>query len=430
MPHPVRSLTKQETRSSLAWFNWNISLRGVFENTCGGATMVFVAYAIAVGVPRNAIGYFSAALSVACIAQLLCLPLANRVRRRKRFILWLAATEPALMLIAILSAPLLPAEYRAWALCAAAFLAASCLHLTRPFSDDWLATTIPSGLRGRYLGRRSRMVSFAVIATTLFVGLAVDTIGTRNLTGLAALLVMGALFGIAAALTLQRITMHEQIAPVAYRLSDMWAVWRNRPFSKLLLGTLILMLPFFCAVAYYQVFNLDVLHMRPWLIATMSVGYLLVKFLLTPWFGRLCDRYGLRRMLWIAGPVYAAFFFCFPFANAERLWPVMLAWAFVAVADGIYSVAAPASLYATVPAEGARPVYFALYNLISLGAYAIGGVFAVPLLGALAKITWSAGPAQLGGFHLFYALCGVAMIPCSLAVLLFPRRAGRFTSES
>ncbi|MCB1104712.1 MAG: MFS transporter [Cephaloticoccus sp.] len=421
MPHPVRSLTKHETRSSLVWFNWNVSLRGVFETICGGTTMVFVAYALAVGVPRNAMGYFSAVLSVACIAQLLCLPLANRVRRRKRFILWLAITEPALVLLAILSAPLLPPAWRPLVLCAAVFLAASCLHLTRPFADDWLATTIPSGLRGRYLGRRIRVASFAIIAATLIVGLAVDAVGTRNLTGLAALLVTGSVFGIAAALSLQRVTMHEQLAPVAYRLSDWRAVWRNRRFIKLLLGTLIFTLPFFFAVAYYQVFNLEVLHMRPWLIATMGVGYLLVKFLLTPWFGRLCDHVGPRRLLWLAGPIYAAFFLCFPFASADRVWPIILGWAFVAIADGIYGVAAPASLYTTVPAEGARPAYFALYNLISLGAYAIGGVIAVPMLGALARIDWQWGPAALGGYHLFYALCGLVMLPCTAAVLLFPR---------
>lgn len=421
MPHPVRSLTKQETRSSLAWFNWNVSLRGVFETICGGTTMVFVAYALAVGVPRDAMGYFNAVLSVACIAQLLCLPLANRIRRRKRFILWLAITEPAFVLIAILSAPLLPPTFRPLMLCVAVFLAASCLHLTRPFADDWLATTIPSGLRGRFLGRRIRFTSLAIIATTLLVGFAVDMIGTRNTLGLAALLIVGAAFGIAAALSLGRVTMNEQIARPRYQLGEFATALRNPPFRRLLWGTLIITAPFFFAVAYYQVFNLEVLQMRPWLIATMGVGYLFVKLLLTPTFGKLCDRIGPQKMLWCAGPIYAAFFLCFPFADVGRVWPIILGWAFVAIADGIYGVAVPSALYATIPAHGARPAYFALYNLISLGVFAIGGVLAVPLLGFLGDIKWSIGPAKLGGYHLFYALCGAVMIPCTAAALLFPK---------
>ncbi|MCC6416446.1 MAG: MFS transporter [Opitutaceae bacterium] len=421
MSHSVPLLTKTETRSSLHWFNWNISLRSVFDTICGGPTMVFVAFALAIGIPRNMMGYFSAVLSVACIAQLLCLPLANRVRRRKRFILLLAVTEPVLVLLAILAAPTLPEAHRPLILGAAVFLAASCLHLTRPFADDWLATTIPSGLRGRYIGRRIRFISFAIIAATLVVGLAVDAIGTNNIAGLTTLLVTGAAFGIAAALSLSRVTMHEAVASPRYQVREFWSALQNHAFRRLLLGTLIFTLPFFFAVAYYQVFNLEVLHMRPWLIATMGVGYLLVKLLLTPWLGVLCDRIGPWRMLWIAGPVYAVFFLCFPFTDVGRAWPIMIAWAFVAVADGIYGVAAPASLYATVPVDGARPAYFALYNLVSLGAYAIGGLIAVPLLGWLAGIDWALGPAKLGGYHLFYALCGVTMIFCTLAVFLFPK---------
>ncbi|MFZ9683300.1 MAG: hypothetical protein ACO3DQ_08900, partial [Cephaloticoccus sp.] len=81
----------------------------------------------------------------------------------------------------------------------------------------------------------------------------------------------------------------------------------------------------------------------------------------------------------------------------------------------------PACLYATVPAEGARPAFFALYNLVSLGAGAIGGIQAVPLLRALGEVDYSVGLVNLGGYHLFYALCGLLMIPCSAALWLFPR---------
>lgn len=168
--------------------------------------------------------------------------------------------------------------------------------------------------------------------------------------------------------------------------------------------------------------------MRPGLIAAMGVGYLLMKLILTPWLGGICDRVGPRPMLWIAAPIYAAFFLCFPFAEPGRAWPIIVAWAFVGVADGIYGVAAPAALYGTIPAQGSRPAYFAVYNLVSLSCFAVGGVLAVPLLGLLTQIDWSWGPAQLGGYHLFYALCGLVMIPCTAAVLLFP--AGRLKTTA
>ncbi len=420
---PTR-LNKQETRESLGWFNWNVSLRGAFETIGGGTTLVFTAFALAIGVPRDAMGYFTAVISCACIVQLLGMPVAGRVRQRKRFILAVAVAEPLLLIAAVLVTPWLPPELRPLSLGVAVFTAAACLHLTRPFSDDWLATTIPSGLRGRYIGRRIRISSFAIVASTLAVGAGVEVLGKDNADGLAFLLVLGALFGVGAALTLARATKPVVREPATFAMSDLLVVWRTRPFVRLTVGTVLLMLPFYFAGAYYQVFNLEVARMRPWLIAAMGVGYLLVKLLLTPALGRICDRVGPRPLLWAMCPIYVAFFLCFPLVEPGRVWPLIAAWAFVGVADGIYGVAAPAALYGTIPAEGSRPAYFAVYNLISLGCFAVGGVLAVPLLGVLHTIDWSWGPAQLGGYHLFYTLCGLVMIPCTAAVLLFPPRRG------
>ena len=408
------------TRTSLAWFNWNISFRGVFETICGGTTLVFTAFALVIDVPPDAMGFFSAVISFACIVQVLGLPVTAYVRQRRRFILTIAFVEPLLVITAVLITPLLPAALRPFSLGLAVFLAAACLHLTRPFSDDWLATTIPSGLRGRYIGQRIRLSSFAIIASTLVVGAVVEFLGTANGPGLAALLITGGIFGLGAALMLARATEPIAQEPPTFRLGDLRAVFATPAFVRLTIGTLIYMLPFYFACAYYQVFNLRIVGMRPWLIASMGVGYLVVKLLLTPALGRLCDRVGPRRLILLGTPIYIAFFLLFPFAEPGRAWPIMVGWAFVAIADGIYGVAAPAALYGTVPAQGSRPAYFAVYNLASLGAFAVGGVLAVPLLGWLGQIDLAWGPAHLGGYHLFYALCGVVMIPCSAALVLFP----------
>ena len=136
MARAIRTLSKKDTRSSLAWFNWNISLRGVFETICGGTTMVFVAYALVIGVPRDAMGYFSATIGFACILQLLCLPLVSRVRRRKRFILIVAVIEPLLLVAAVLLTPILPPALRPISLGLAVFLAA-CISPGRLPTTGW-----------------------------------------------------------------------------------------------------------------------------------------------------------------------------------------------------------------------------------------------------------------------------------------------------
>lgn len=425
MAFPTRLLSKMETRTSLAWFNWNLSLRGIFETICGGTTMVFVAFALSIGVPKNMMGYFSAAISVACVVQLLCLPLVSRVRNRKRFILTAASIEPLLLIFAVAITPFLPIALRSISLGIAVFLAAACLHLTRPFSEDWLATTIPSGLRGRYIGRRIRLSSLAIIAATLVVGYVVNIIGTENSVGLAILMIVGAGFGVAAALTLTRATMPVSNQSAQFDISSMREVLGTKPFMRLLMALVLFNLPFFLGVAYYHVFNLEVLKMSPWLISCMGVGYLLVKLFATPWFGKMCDRTGARKMLWATGPIYVVFFLCFSLAEPGRMWPMALAWAFVALADGIYVVAITAVLYGSIPEQGLRPAYFALYNLVILGSFAIGGVLAVPLLPLLQQIDWSWSVFNLRGYHLFYAIMGVLMIPCATAVALIPDFRGK-----
>lgn len=425
MLSPARALTKAQTRDALAWFNWNVSLRGVFETIGGGTTLVFVAYTLSLGVPPEAMGYFAAAISFACILQVLGLPLLNHVHQRKRCILTLAVVEPLLVILAVLLTPLLPAPWRPVSLGAAVFLAAACLHLTRPFADNWLALTIPSGLRGRYTGRRIRISSVAIILSTLLVGGGVEILGRDNMYGLAALLALGGLFGIAAALTLARAAQPLWQEPPRFNLTDLRDVLRTPAFMRVTLGTVIWMMPFFFACAYYQVFNLDVVGMRPGLIAAMGVGYLLVKLLATPLLGRICDQVGPRRLLWFAGPIYVSFFLAFPFAGPGQAWPLMVAWAVVGFADGIYGVAIPAALYGAVPEAGARPAYFAVFNLVNLGGFALGGLIAVPLVSALQTWGGTWGPMPLSGYHLFYALCGLAMIPCTAALALMPARAPR-----
>ena len=415
-----RLLSKLETRTSLAWFNWNLSLRGVFETICGGTTMVFVAFALAIGVPKNMMGYFSAMISFACIVQLMCLPLVSRIRNRKRFILTAATIEPVLLIIAVAITPFLPPAARPISLGIAVFLSAACLHLTRPFSEDWLATTIPSGLRGRYIGKRVRLSSIAIIAATLAVGYVVNVVGAANSTGLAILLIVGAVFGVVAALTLTRATMPVSNEDSQFGLRDLAKVFETKPFVRLLIGTVLFNFPFYIAIAYYHVFNLEVLNMSPWWIACMGVGYLVVKLLATPWFGKMCDRVGASKMLRITGPIYVLFFMCFSLAGPDRVWPMVLGWGFVALADGIYAVGVTGALYGSIPEQGSRPSYFAVYNLASLACFAFGGVLAVQIIPQLQPIDLSWGVFNLSGYHLFFALMGIVMIPCSIAMVLIP----------
>ncbi len=144
-------------RRTLAAFTWNLGFRSVYDSVCIVSGIVFVNYALDMGVSKEQIGYFPALVSLACLLQIGGLLLANAIRDRKRFVMSLGIIEPLLLLLAIFTSLLLPSGIRFLPLALCVFLSAAALHLTRPMLDNWLASSIPVGIRGRYPAGASRL---------------------------------------------------------------------------------------------------------------------------------------------------------------------------------------------------------------------------------------------------------------------------------
>jgi MFS family permease len=411
-------LSKTQTIRSLESFNWSLGFRAVFDTICGGATFVFVAFALSLGVPKERMGYLTSVVSFACVIQMLSLIFTTRVRSRKKFIVTVALGEPILMIGAVLFVPLLAPALRILALGTAVFVAAASLHLTKPLTDEWLATTIPAGVRGRYLGRRIQIMSVAYVVTMLAAGWVVDWVGKTNTAGLAIVLGFGGCFGILSVVALSHATMPTDTAMARVEWSDIPGTFRCRPFRRYIIGMLLYTVPFFLAVPYYQVFNLEVLGLKPSFVAYMSAGYCVVKIAVMPLMGRMLDRKGARFMMFWAGPTYVLFFLGYALSGPGRVWPAVAAWLLAGLGDAAFSVAMPASLYATVPRGSARPAYFALSNLVLLATYGVGAVAAVPLLEALKSVHVRLGPFVLDQFQCFYGLWTLLMVPCMFGALL------------
>ena len=345
---------KSSIRRSLAWFSWNMMLRGMFEVICGGSTILFVAFALALGIPGEKVGRFTIAASLGCIFQVLGLPLLGRIANRKRFVVTLGFIEPLLLATGVLLAPLLPRELRLYLLVGAVFMAAAFMHTMRPVMDDWIASTVPDGLRGRFLGRRAQFWSLGLILATLGAGWAGDHAKGQP-WALAGLLAAGAGFGLAAILAISRATMLRTSAMRNVGLADVRRVFREPAFRRYLLGAVIYSMPFLMAVPYYQVYQQTVLKMSPGQISRMLVMYFLSRLALSSKMGRWVDRVGARRMMLLAGPGFALFFLMVATARPDRLWPIYLAWAMVGIADAIYPVALSTALFGTVPATGGAP---------------------------------------------------------------------------
>jgi MFS family permease len=414
-------LTKQETRDSLRSFNIHALCRNAFETICGGTTFIFVAFALALGLPKERMGLITTAVSSACVAQMVGLAALGRVRDKKRVVLFLAAAEPAIMILAVLLVPFLPPGMRIAALMAAALTAAASVHLTRPVMEEWLASTIPANLRSRYLGRRFILVGVVVIAATLLAGQSAEWFGPGNIHVLSLILAAGGCFGILAVIPLSRITLPAISNASRVDWADIRQVVRHREFLRYQTAIVVYNLPFFLAVPYYQVFNLRVLGLSEGTVGTVWAGYFLVKTVMYSLAARLNLVFGARALMIATGPLYALFFLCLALSTPDRIWPVFVGWALAGPADALFILAQTASLYDAIPHTPSRPAYFAAFNLSQLGLYAVGALVGMKILEGLRGVECLLGPIALEQFQTFFLGCGIAMLICALSPLLLSR---------
>ncbi len=96
---------------ALARFNWFAAFRSVAATVCAGSSMYFVAFALSLGVAETQMGWVAFVISLACVMQLVALPLANLVSDKKRYVLVFLVVEPLLFIMAVLLARSLPPEF-------------------------------------------------------------------------------------------------------------------------------------------------------------------------------------------------------------------------------------------------------------------------------------------------------------------------------
>ena len=420
----VRSgLSKAETRTTLASFNWNLGLRTVFDTVCGPVGMFFTTYVLALGIARESMGILGALVSAACICQVLGVALNSWAKDKKRFIVTLAIAAPLPMIAAVIAAPFVPPAWRLPLIGVAVFASASFLHLTKPVTDEWLASTVPMGLRGRFLSRRFQMFAgFAVITTLVMAYSGDELVKSFGVGGMAGVLVFGGLFGLMSARPLRRASLPPISAGATVRVKDLALGLREPNYRRYLVGVLIINVPFFAATAFYQAYFLDVLGLNLFEIAWMVVGYQLVKIPMLRFWGRRVDRFGSRRLMMLVAPMYAVFFFGMGVATPDMIWPIPTVWLMIAVTDAAWVIANGSLLYAAVPNVPARQAFFAAFNLALLGLYAVGGIAGSIILRMLAEQVIYLGPYAFTQFQLFYLGAAALMVPCSFGTLMFKDR--------
>ena len=279
---------------------------GVFQAVMqGGGENYLSAFALLLNASAMQIGLLSALPQlVGTWAQLFSVKVLNRLQRRRVLILAGAVGQTVLWL-PLLALPLLFPDQGAWLLiaCTAAYVGMG--HFSIPAWNSLITDFVDPGQRGRYFGRRARIMAVTSFAGLCLAGLVLHSseLWREPWMGFAIIFIIAA--GARAISTVYLARIDETAAPptceTEFRLLEFLWGHRGSNFQRFLLFSGLLHACVLIAGPYFMIYMLRDLHFSYGMYAVWMAAGVLGQFLtLKPW-GVLGDRFGNRRVLLISG---------------------------------------------------------------------------------------------------------------------------------
>lgn len=272
----------------------------------------FIAFAISIGATATQIGYLTTApLLVGSVLQLLSPAAIHAARSRRRLVLWAAGIQGVIYLplayLALRSGTLMTAR-PVWILIALAVVYHSALLFLAPAWQSWMGDLLGRGDKGRYLGRRNLMSGAVQFVAFFATGIILNLSAAQGRGRTAAFAVMFMLAFIARGISIG--FLNKQYEPPISPSEDFPSALslRGLAFRPGERNTAVLIA--YLAMMYFSVY-VSVPFFSPYMFrglqftyldyAIVSAASMLAKFTMMPFWGRMCDRYGARKILLSAG---------------------------------------------------------------------------------------------------------------------------------
>lgn len=322
------------------------------------------------GISDANIGIISSLVSLAALSQLFLINFFKRIKKYK-FLVCITSLQRILFSIIYLI-PLLAISnsIKGVMIVLLYFLGQIFVQIGTPASQDWIASLVPSRLRGKYFSIKDSVAVFVVSTTMLIAGMILDYFTERNIE--VGFILISAMIFILTMLNFiclsnmkePRISyMNEQGKEMHGRLAR-WAkqneiaasleeqsIWQeikdaftNRKFRKAFTIQCLYTFAFYiCAPfnASYQIKDLSLPYTFIMLIAFIANLY---RIYITPKMGRLADRLGMARMLRYTLFCLGLNFLAMAFTIPVNAYPMTIlatilsstAWSFVGI--GLFGV--------------------------------------------------------------------------------------------
>ncbi len=275
------------------------------------------------GISDANIGIISSLVSLAALSQLFLINFFKRLKKYK-FLVCVTSLQRILFSVIYLI-PLLAISnsMKGIIIVLLYFIGQIFVQIGLPASQDWIASLVPSRLRGKYFSIKDSVAVFVVSTTMLLAGMILDFFTKRNIvTGFILISVMIFLLTMLNVICLSKMKeprvsyvnehgkeMHGRLAKKAKENeiaadTESLSIWQeikealgNRKFRKAFTIQCIYTFSFFiCAPfnASYQIKDLSLPYTFIMVIAFIANLY---RIYITPKIGRLADRFGMAKML-------------------------------------------------------------------------------------------------------------------------------------
>lgn len=283
----------------------------------------FVSLMAYCGIADGNIGVISSLVSLAALSQLFLINFFKRLKKFKFLVCTSSLQRILFSVIYLIPLLKISSSIKGVVIVFLYFIGQIFVQIGLPASQDWIASLVPSRLRGKYFSIKDSVAVFVVSVTMLFAGIILDYFTSRNiLIGFVMISAMIFILTIINFVCLSKMKeprisytnergqeMHGRLA-IKAKESEIAAsvleqnIWQeiqeafaNRKFRKAFTIQCLYTFAFFICTPFNASYQIKDLSLPYTFIMSIAFISNLYRIYITPKLGRLADRFGMARML-------------------------------------------------------------------------------------------------------------------------------------
>jgi len=322
------------------------------------------------GISAANIGIITSLVSFAALSQIFLLKYLKRIKKYKLLVCFTALHRILFALIYFIPLLSISNTQKAILIVILYFLGQIFVQIGNPASQDWIASLVPSRLRGKYFSIKDSIAVFVVSSTMLLAGIILDYFKERNI--ITGFVIIGILIFILVLINVISLSMmkepktsymnldgkemHGRLAKRAREIEKIGKVkdtgilleikeaFLDPRFRKVFILQCLFTLSFYISVPFNASYQIVELSLPFTFIMFTSFIFNLYRIFITPKLGRLADKHGMAKLLRYTLFALGLYYLSMAFTMPGNAYPMQIissifastGWAFVGI--GIFGV--------------------------------------------------------------------------------------------